>query len=230
MADPSTTYDHTWCQCDAGRRGYYIQTLYTVPISCAFSHMRSRSPMWQLCHIKTPPPLNVYLGLDLEPISRLVNLMAPSSPSLTVTSSPAPSFGGSGGHQGGTTSSPLYLHVFQTFLYYNSFHWARCTYRFTFLATLILLVLISFAIVFRSLVLRRRFRHQMEEALAAGAILPMPSLRSNRRRRNRTDPGERPIIYDTWVTPGGEKWEYIMVRWMSTHFPLRCNLLSNTAI
>ena len=96
--------------------------------------------------------------------------------------------------------------------------WLWCTFRFTFLATLVLLILISFAIIVRSFVLRRRFRRRVEEALAAGAILPVPAPRGNRQRR---DHRERPIIYDTWVKSGGEKWQYMMVRRMSPQDVIR---------
>jgi hypothetical protein len=67
--------------------------------------------------------------------------------------------------------------------------------------------LISCGIILRSFVLRRRLRRSVEEALAAGVILPA----TFGGRRSRKDFGEKPTFYDAWVTPGGEKWEFIMV-------------------
>ena len=76
---------------------------------------------------------------------------------------------------------------------------------FTFLATLLLLLAVSCAIVMRSFVLRRRFRRRVEEALAAGIILPQHPPRKR-------DFGEKPRLWDAWLTPTDTKWSSIMVR------------------
>ncbi|EIN12620.1 hypothetical protein PUNSTDRAFT_141278 [Punctularia strigosozonata HHB-11173 SS5] len=78
-------------------------------------------------------------------------------------------------------------------------------YLFTFLATLFLLLFVSCAIVLRSFFLRRRFRRRIEEAIAAGVLLP-PASGHGRRR----DFGEKPKIWDAWAAPSGEEWSDIV--------------------
>ena len=87
----------------------------------------------------------------------------------------------------------------------------------TFLATLFVLLFVSCAIVLRSFVLRRRFRQQLEEQIAAG-ILPPEALWNYRKR----DFGEKPKLYDVGVFPSAqvESWTSISVsaafaRWAS---------------
>ncbi|KAJ6587999.1 hypothetical protein B0H19DRAFT_1097657 [Mycena capillaripes] len=83
---------------------------------------------------------------------------------------------------------------------------------YTFLATLILLLGVSSAIVFRSLLLRRRHRRMIAEAIANGTWVPPTP-------RVRVDLRKKPRLWDAWVAPpvlgggAGEKdeWDGIMV-------------------
>ncbi|KAI0917154.1 hypothetical protein AcW1_007575 [Taiwanofungus camphoratus] len=78
--------------------------------------------------------------------------------------------------------------------------------RFTFLATLFLLLFVSSAIVLRSFIVRRRFRRQIEEAIAAGVLLPSQGGPGSRRKL-----GEKPRLWDAVLVPSvDEKWENIM--------------------
>jgi len=108
-----------------------------------------------------------------------------SATSASSTSSPTPTSGSSGAPQ----SSALYL--------------------FTFLATLLLLLAVSCAIVIRSFILRRRFRRRIEEAIAAGVLIPGslddgPAGAMGRRRR---DFGEKPKLWEVWVDENGQMHE-----------------------
>ena len=78
---------------------------------------------------------------------------------------------------------------------------------FTFLATLLLLLAVSCAIVIRSLIIRRRFRRRYEEALAAGIILPQQGIK-------RRDFGAKPEMSDSWLAPAAyvPRWTDFMVR------------------
>ncbi|KAE9404045.1 hypothetical protein BT96DRAFT_447621 [Gymnopus androsaceus JB14] len=80
-------------------------------------------------------------------------------------------------------------------------------YLFTFLSTLLVLLLISCSIVFRSFVLRRRYQRRLAEALASGAILA-PRTQGSRRKRFRT----RPKFFDTWISEvePSSKWAELM--------------------
>ncbi|KAH9854688.1 hypothetical protein C2E23DRAFT_61575 [Lenzites betulinus] len=75
-------------------------------------------------------------------------------------------------------------------------------FRFTFLATLFLLLAISSAIIMRGIFLRRRFRRRIEEAIAAGVLLspsdegPGGFGRSGGRRKLK-----RPVLFDVSVLP-----------------------------
>ncbi len=86
---------------------------------------------------------------------------------------------------------------------------------FTFLATLLLLLAVSCAIVARSLVVRRRFRRRVEEAIAAGLISPQQAAMGagfgggGMRKR---DIGQKPTMWDSWLAPGEAKWSEIKVR------------------
>ncbi|KAK0451195.1 uncharacterized protein EV420DRAFT_1482599 [Desarmillaria tabescens] len=64
-------------------------------------------------------------------------------------------------------------------------------YLYTFLATLILLLGVSAAIVFRSLILRRRHRRMVEEAIRNGTWIPPTNGRGMR-----FDPSQKPIMYE----------------------------------
>ncbi|KII83793.1 hypothetical protein PLICRDRAFT_46979 [Plicaturopsis crispa FD-325 SS-3] len=72
-------------------------------------------------------------------------------------------------------------------------------YLYTFLATLVLLLAISSTIVARSLVLRRRHRRLIEEAIRNGTWVPPPQ-----GSRSRRDIGEKPVMWDAWVV-GADK-------------------------
>ncbi|KAJ7764447.1 hypothetical protein B0H14DRAFT_371057 [Mycena olivaceomarginata] len=65
---------------------------------------------------------------------------------------------------------------------------------YTFLATLILLLGVSSAIVVRSLLLRRRHRRMVAEAIANGTWLP-PTPRA------KVDLRKKPRLWDAWVAP-----------------------------
>lgn len=80
-------------------------------------------------------------------------------------------------------------------------------YLFTFLATLLLLLAVSCAIVIRSFILRRRFRRRIEEAIAAGVLIPGalddgPGGGMGRGRRR--DFGEKPKLWEVWVDEHGQ--------------------------
>ncbi|KIP05385.1 hypothetical protein PHLGIDRAFT_119900 [Phlebiopsis gigantea 11061_1 CR5-6] len=90
-------------------------------------------------------------------------------------------------------------------------------YLLTFLATLFVLLFVSCAIVLRSFVLRRRFRQQIEEQIAAG-LLPPDALWNSRRR----DFGEKPKLYDVGVFPSSQ-----VESWTSMS-PISAKVLSNT--
>jgi len=80
-------------------------------------------------------------------------------------------------------------------------------YLFTFLATLLLLLAVSCAIVVRSFILRRRFRRRIEEAIAAGVLIPGslddgPGGGMGRNRRR--DFGEKPKLWEVWVDENGQ--------------------------
>jgi hypothetical protein len=81
--------------------------------------------------------------------------------------------------------------------------------RFTFLATLFLLLFVSSAIILRSFILRRRFRQRIEEAILAGVIVPNPTGRVSRRRVL----GEKPRLWEARVFPADDdRWDSIAVR------------------
>jgi len=85
----------------------------------------------------------------------------------------------------------------------------RGYYRFTFLATLFLLLFVSSAIILRSIVLRRRFRRRLEEAILGGVIPHNPTGRVSRRRAI----GEKPKLWEAHVTPASDDtWDAIIVR------------------
>ena len=81
---------------------------------------------------------------------------------------------------------------------------------FTFLATLLLLLAISIAIVIRSFIIRRRFQRQVQEALAQGLVPPSPPGGAGSRR---WDIGEKPILWDTHLYPEAydTRWSKMMV-------------------
>ncbi|KAF8913422.1 hypothetical protein CPB85DRAFT_1299784 [Mucidula mucida] len=64
-------------------------------------------------------------------------------------------------------------------------------YLYTFLATLVLLLGVSAAIVFRSLILRRRHRAMIDEAIRNGTWVPPANGRGRR-----IDPMDKPLMHD----------------------------------
>ncbi|KAF9519694.1 hypothetical protein BS47DRAFT_1336789, partial [Hydnum rufescens UP504] len=88
---------------------------------------------------------------------------------------PSPSFG-SPPDNGSSSSNSLYL--------------------FTFLTTLLLLLAVSCGIVFRSFVLRRRFRRRVEAAIAAGVLLPE---QVDALRRRGPPIGEKPKMFEVHI-------------------------------
>lgn len=70
-------------------------------------------------------------------------------------------------------------------------------YLYTFLATLVLLIAVSTAIVARSFVLRRRHRRLVEEAIRNGTwVPPTPTARS---RRARVDLSKKPVMWEAYL-------------------------------
>ncbi|KAG1733043.1 uncharacterized protein EDB91DRAFT_1150077 [Suillus paluster] len=69
-------------------------------------------------------------------------------------------------------------------------------YLFTFLATLFVLLLISASIIFRSFLVRRRFRRRVEGALAQGIFFELPPSGLGLTSRFI---GEKPSVYETWI-------------------------------
>ncbi|KZT33767.1 hypothetical protein SISSUDRAFT_380694 [Sistotremastrum suecicum HHB10207 ss-3] len=63
-----------------------------------------------------------------------------------------------------------------------------------YLTTLLLLLGVSCAIIVRSLVLRRRFRRRVQEAIANGIYVPGMMGGSHRR-----DIGEKPTMWEAWI-------------------------------
>lgn len=88
------------------------------------------------------------------------------------------------------------------------------TTSFTFLATLFVLLLISASIIFRSFLIRRRFRQRVDGALAQGTIIDLQPSGLGLTSRFI---GEKPRVHEAWVEQSGmpqEKahWQAIMVR------------------
>ncbi|KAJ3476033.1 hypothetical protein NLI96_g11434 [Meripilus lineatus] len=69
-------------------------------------------------------------------------------------------------------------------------------YLYTFLATLILLLTISAAIIARSYCIRRRQRQLLEEAIRNGTYVPPPPIRP-------VDPNQKPVLYDVFLDSEG---------------------------
>ncbi|CAL1697431.1 unnamed protein product [Somion occarium] len=71
-------------------------------------------------------------------------------------------------------------------------------YLYTFLATLVLLLSVSGAIVIRSYVIRRQQREALERAILTGTYVPPPP-------RRRIDPSKKPTIHDVFLPTSNEK-------------------------
>jgi hypothetical protein len=91
--------------------------------------------------------------------------------------------------------------------------------RHTDTGTPVLLLAVSCGIVLRSLILRRRFRRRLEEAIAAGIILPehVEHMRRSRGGRDTTAfIGEKPKMWEILIEDDGRndmqgKWTDILV-------------------
>lgn len=144
----------------------------------------------------------MHLSVEVAKAAEMSSTSASASPTESAspttstpffTNSPTASSSGGGGGIGGQ-STPLYL--------------------FTFLATLFVLLFVSSAIVLRSFFLRRRFRRRIEEAIAAGVILPPASPTTpgtfTGRLLARRDFGEKPKLWDADARSAvGDEWEDI---------------------
>ncbi|KAI0074742.1 hypothetical protein K474DRAFT_1699516 [Panus rudis PR-1116 ss-1] len=107
----------------------------------------------------------------------------PQSPSTTTSSAPTSTSAISGDTNPNLSSS-------------------AALYLYTFLATLVLLLTVSAAIVIRSYVLRRRQRVLLEEAIRNGTL--SPDFGTPRSRGNKVDIGNKPEIYDVYLVPCGD--------------------------
>jgi hypothetical protein len=106
------------------------------------------------------------------------------------------------------------------------------------IATLVLLLAVSSAIVIRSLILRRRHQRIVEEAIRAGTWLPNQPYEPRGTRRRR-DIGKKPKLWEAWLRSGEEAeaeepgkskcaWDDIMVRRLP---PLRkCSFANSSFI
>ncbi|PFH50187.1 hypothetical protein AMATHDRAFT_61513 [Amanita thiersii Skay4041] len=70
---------------------------------------------------------------------------------------------------------------------------------YTFLATLVLLLSVSAAIVIRSFIIRRRHRRMIEEAIRNGTLPPFATGGVGFGGRPRIDPSKKPKLWDTWI-------------------------------
>ncbi|KAF8554047.1 hypothetical protein OG21DRAFT_1136135 [Imleria badia] len=76
---------------------------------------------------------------------------------------------------------------------------------YTFLATLVLLLAVSSAIVVRSLILRRRHQRLVQEAIRTGTWLPHHFNSATGRRRR--DIGQKPKLWEAWLNPHNDDGE-----------------------
>lgn len=94
---------------------------------------------------------------------------------------------------------------------------------FTFLATILILVLLSATLVLRSYILRRRYRRHFQQALADGLFDnldrsgpgELDTIRGFRRSIRRFGP--KPIVWDTWIHPADkhDTWSAIRVLFLT---------------
>jgi len=114
----------------------------------------------------------------------------PSQPSSTAFPGGGGGGGGDGGNGGNGGSSGG-----------NNLANSASLYLYTFLATLVLLLSVSAAIVVRSFILRRRHRRMVEEAVRNGTwIPPTPSSRAAR-----VDLSKKPELWEAYLGGGGWK-------------------------
>jgi len=107
--------------------------------------------------------------------------------SSAIPTAPSPGGGsGGGGQQQGITSNTSLANSASLYLY-------------TFLATLVLLLSVSGAIVVRSFILRRRHRRMVEEAIRNGTyVAPTPPTRPAR-----VDLSQKPELWEAYLGDGG---------------------------
>ncbi|CAE6400956.1 unnamed protein product [Rhizoctonia solani] len=125
-----------------------------------------------------------------------------SSVFINTTVVPSPTNGGNNGNNGNGNGNG-----------FNSGGGVNSTlYLFTFLTTLLLLLAVSCGIVIRSFVLRRRFHRRVEEAIAAGVLLPGqgdvgmgPGGHIGTFRR---PIGEKPKMWEVWINPSSASDKY----------------------
>ncbi|CAE6366300.1 unnamed protein product [Rhizoctonia solani] len=106
-------------------------------------------------------------------------------------------------------------------------------YLFTFLTTLLLLLAVSCGIVIRSFVLRRRFHRRVEEAIAAGVLLPGQGDGGVGPRGHfgtyRRPIGEKPIMWEVWIDPSvGGKYPSASSEWSNIQ-PLAVTKISEVS-
>ena len=92
---------------------------------------------------------------------------------------------------------------------------------FTFLATILILVLLSSSLVLRSYILRRRYRRRFQQALADGLFVDLDRSTLNEAgqfdplgfRRSTRQLGPKPVVWDTWTHPADkvDTWSSITV-------------------
>ena len=127
------------------------------------------------------------------------------TPSPSSQGPPGGSGGGSGGNGGGGPSSSSNLansaSLYRTFHHILSSN-VTCLIPcpvYTFLATLVLLLSVSGAIVIRSFILRRRHRRMVEEAIRNGTWVPTTPAARN----SRVDLAKKPELWEAYLGSGG---------------------------
>lgn len=99
---------------------------------------------------------------------------------------------------------------------------------FTFLATILILVLLSASLVLRSYILRRRYRQRFQQALADGLFADLD--RNTFDGPGQFDPlggfgrsarqlGPKPVVWDTWAHPADKgdssRWSSVMASYQA---------------
>lgn len=164
------------------------------------------------------------------------------SPSAMSTSSPTTTLtdGGRGTHTPTSTSSQsesstatLYLYVHRPWLslIFTIFFLPPTMNptSFTFLATILILVLLSASLVLRSYILRRRYRERFQQALADGLFADLDRNTFDGQfdplggfRRSARQLGPKPVVWDTWTHPADkvDTWSSITVSYRATSSPI----------
>ncbi|CAE6416469.1 unnamed protein product [Rhizoctonia solani] len=129
------------------------------------------------------------------PTNRIASEGVPDGSTITAIIASPTSGGADGGNNGNNGNNN-----------FNSGGGVNSTlYLFTFLTTLLLLLAVSCGIVIRSFVLRRRFHRRVEEAIAAGVLLPGQGDAGmgagGRLGAFRRPIGEKPKLWEVWIDP-----------------------------